>query len=242
MSIRELTDLFHSHGPAVVLTGAGISTESGIPDFRSPGGVYSKVDPMEVLSVEALYERPALFWEFFANLKAPFLQARPNAGHQALARLEKAGHVRAVITQNIDSLHTRAGSDHVVEIHGHTRTVRCLQCPFTGRTEHALQQLREKPVPLCPDCGGHLRPDVVLFGDVPELYPIACRLAAEAGILLVVGSSLSVSPANMLIHEARHAAIINRDPTTMDHLAEVTVQGPAGETLRQLAEALQAGF
>jgi len=239
-NVKALADLMRLHKPCVVLTGAGTSTESGLPDFRSPGsGVYSRLDPIESLSVEALRERPAHFWKCFADLFTLSPDLQPNRGHVALAELEREGYVSAVITQNIDGLHARAGSENVIEVHGGLRNCHCVACGRTYPLQTALSRLDEVDVPTCAVCAGLLRPDVVLFGDeMPDCYLDAAEAAASARLILVVGSSLTVSPANALAFAARRLAIINREPTLADAKASVIIRMEAGEALTALARQL----
>lgn len=237
-SVEDLVRLFAQVDSAVALTGAGISTESGIPDFRSPGGLYSQIDPMEYLSVTAMYDHPERFWRFFIEVFSPIVDFEPNAGHVALARLEDAGHLAGVITQNIDGLHTRAGSRNVIEVHGHLRTVHCTRCQAVAPLTEAAQQVNAGGLPTCSECGGALRPDVVLFGDqLPEIDR-AMELAQSVDLVLVVGSSLSVTPASYIALQSARRAIINREPTMLDSVSDVVINAPAGETLAALVEAL----
>ncbi len=238
-AVGELAALVRDHQPVVVLTGAGVSTESGIPDFRSPEtGLWNLVDPMEFASVGALRQRPAEFWRGFAAVFGPSLAARPNAAHLALARLEAAGYVRSVVTQNIDGLHQKGGSVRVLEVHGSLRTASCLECSRVVPLTEALAQLEARGVPLC-SCGGALRPDVVLFGDpMPPVFQRAWREAASSGLLLVVGSSLEVYPAASLAEVAPRVAIVNLQPTPADPVAKVAIHRPAGEVLSELADRL----
>jgi NAD-dependent deacetylase len=241
MSVERLAQLMETQRPCVVLTGAGISTESGIPDFRSPSGIWSHYDPMEYATIDAFLADPAKVWDFYGKRLEMLGSAEPNDGHRALAELEKRGWVRAVITQNIDLLHVRAGSRALVEVHGSIRTSSCLDCgavvPF-AEVEALL------PVPACPSCGRVLKPDVVMFGELlPEAaIARATQFAAEARLLLVVGSSLEVYPVAGLPLETIGAggsvAIVNRGATPFDSRAAVTVDAGAGETLRALAELL----
>lgn len=237
---KALAVLLAQHRGAVVLTGAGASTESGIPDFRSPGtGLWNHVDPMEYLSTDALFGRPEMFWKYFSTVFGPVLDAAPNAGHIALAKLEAAGYINAVITQNIDGLHQKAGSRVVLEVHGHLRTARCLKCGRSCPLAGAFSQLTTRPVPRCPECGGTLRPDTVLFGDpMPPAYYEAEQLAARAELMIVIGSSLTVWPASDLAFRTPHLAIINQEPTPADARADVVVQARAGKTLEALAQHL----
>ena len=236
-----LAELVRERQPCVVLTGAGISTESGIPDFRSAGGIWARYDPAEVAHVDALRRDPGQVWEFYALRLDALAQAEPNEGHRALAELERRGWIRAVVTQNVDGLHQRAGSRDVVEVHGSLREAECSRCGVRVPMGDAVASL---PLPPCPECGEILKPGVVMFG---ELLPVgaierAQALAAEAGLLLVVGSSLEVQPIASLPGETLAAggalAIVNRGGTPWDSRAELVLDAGAGETLSALATAL----
>jgi NAD-dependent deacetylase len=241
MSVERLADLIQARGPCIVLTGAGISTESGIPDFRSPTGVWAQYDPMEYATIDAFLEDPVKVWDFYGKRLEMLDEARPNDGHRALVELEDRGWVSAVVTQNIDRLHERAGSRSVVEVHGSIRTSSCLQC---GTVLPFAEVVALLPLPACPSCGRILKPDVVMFGELlPEVaIGHALHLAATAGLLLVVGSSLEVYPIAGLPLETLAAggslAIVNRGSTPFDDRASVTIDAGAGETLRALATAL----
>jgi NAD-dependent deacetylase len=241
MSVERLADLMDARRPCVVLTGAGISTESGIPDFRSPSGVWAQYDPMEYATIDAFLEDPAKVWDFYGKRLAMLDEAQPNDGHRALAELEDRGWVSAIVTQNIDRLHERAGSRVLVEVHGSIRTSSCLACGAVVPFAEVVELL---PVPGCPRCGRILKPDVVMFGELLPEAAIgrALHLAATAGLLLVVGSSLEVYPVAGLPLETLAAggslAIVNRGSTPFDSRASVTIDGGAGETLRALAGAL----
>ncbi|HKC76970.1 MAG TPA: NAD-dependent protein deacylase [Gaiellaceae bacterium] len=215
--------------------------ESGIPDFRSSQGIWAQFDPYEVGHVDALLRDPARVWEFYALRLAALAEAEPNDGHRALAELEQRGWVRAIVTQNVDGLHQRAGSREVVEVHGSLREAECVDCGARVSMADALASL---PLPACPECGEILKPGVVMFG---ELLPVdaierARRLAAEAGLLLVVGSSLEVHPVAALPGETLAAgaslAIVNRGQTPWDSRAELVIDAGAGETLSALAAVL----
>lgn len=224
-----------------MLTGAGVSTESGIPDFRSAGGIWERYDPFEVAHIDALRRDPARVWEFYALRLDALAAAEPNNGHRALAELEEQGWVSAVVTQNVDGLHQRAGSREVVEVHGSLREAECTFCGVRVPMSTALAQL---PLPACPECGELLKPGVVMFGELLPAWAIerASALAAEAGVLLVVGSSLEVHPVAALSGDTLASggalAIVNRGPTPWDSRAELVIDGGAGETLRALASAL----
>jgi NAD-dependent deacetylase len=241
MNVGRLAELVRERQPCVVLTGAGISTESGIPDFRSPTGIWARYDPMEYATIDAFLADPVKVWDFYSKRLDVFAEAEPNDAHRALAELEERGWVRAVITQNIDRLHERAGTRALVEVHGSIRTSSCLDCGAVVAFDEVRRLL---PAPACPSCGRILKPDVVMFG---ELLPVAAidrasQLAAQAGLLLVVGSSLEVYPVAGLPDEtlARGGslAIVNRGSTPFDRRASLTIDAGAGETLRALADAL----
>jgi NAD-dependent deacetylase len=237
-AVNELATLLHERQPCLVLTGAGISTESGIPDFRSPTGIWAQYDPMEYATIDAFRRDPEKVWEFYALRLGVLADAEPNAGHLALAELERRGLVAAIVTQNIDGLHQKAGSREVIEVHGSIRTASCLRCG-----ERVALERKPKAPPPCPACGAILKPDVVMFG---ELLPNAAMeralaLARGAGLLLVVGSSLEVYPVAGLPDETLSAggalAIVNRGTTPFDRLAAVRIDGGAGETLSRLLPA-----
>ncbi|HEY3414229.1 MAG TPA: NAD-dependent deacylase [Armatimonadota bacterium] len=238
----ELADILRGSNRTVVLTGAGISTESGIPDFRTPGsGLWTRVNPIEILSVTAMRKDPKRFYDFKITLWRSFLAAEPNAAHKALADLENMGAIQCVITQNIDSLHHRAGSRHVLEVHGHMRTGRCQKCSRRFPFETLAAQVEAGDCPPHCDCGGVLRPDVVLFEDMlTDDFEKAVQESFSADLMLVVGSSLEVSPANTLPQYARRVAVLNVGPTQMDRGACWRSCSKAGELLPLVVERLNA--
>ncbi len=227
-----------------MLTGAGISTESGIPDFRSPTGIWAEYDPMEYASIGAFQRDPVKVWEFYALRFDVLTSAEPNDGHRALAELERRGLVRGVVTQNIDTLHERAGSGDVVEVHGSIRYADCLACGERVPLAAVVAALEDAPAPPCPRCGEILKPGVVMFGELLPEREIdrAFQLAQEAALLLVVGSSLEVHPVAGLpdttLESGGELAIVNRGPTPYDRHASVRVDGGAGETLAALVAEL----
>jgi NAD-dependent protein deacetylase/lipoamidase len=241
VSVERLAELVRTRQPCVVLTGAGVSTESGIPDFRSPTGMWARYDPMEYATIDAFLADPVKVWDFYARRLDVLGTAEPNAGHRALAELEQRGLVRAVITQNVDGLHARAGSREVVEVHGSLRSAVCLDCGERVAMEAAAVRL---PAPECPRCGRVLKPGVVMFGEYLPVEAIerSVRLAGEAALMLVVGSSLEVYPVASLPDETLAAggtlAIVNRGGTPFDERATVVVDGGAGATLSALVEQL----
>ena len=240
MSAARLAELIRAGQPCVVLTGAGVSTESGIPDFRSPTGIWAGFDPMEYATIEAFRADPEKVWRFYAPRFSMLTQARPNDAHLALAELEGRGLVEAVVTQNIDLLHERAGSKEVVEVHGSIRRSRCLRCGAVYPLEEVLALLEREGAPTCRECGRVLKPDVVFFGELlPEAaIERAFELVRSARLLLVVGSSLEVYPVAALPQETLDAggalALVNRGGTPYDARADVRIDAAAGETLREV--------
>ena len=226
----------------MALTGAGVSAESGIPTFRGKGGLWTQYDPVKVATIENFMADPRAYWEV-ARLRGPVvLAAEPNAGHYALAGLEKAGRIVAVITQNTDGLHQDAGSEKVVELHGSGRTVACLDCGTREARRDVQQRLEFQMPPRCRVCGGtFLKPTVVMFGEaMPEgAVAEAVQLARDADLMLVVGSSLLVFPAAEIPVVAAHAGvplvIVNAEPTPLDSIAEVVIHGRSGDVLPELA-------
>ena len=244
MSIERLAELVRRRGPALVLTGAGISTESGIPDFRSPTGIWTQYDPAEYATIEAFRADPVKVWSFYSLRLRVLMEAEPNAGHGAIAELERTGRVTAVITQNIDGLHQRAGSRDVVEVHGSIRSSSCLECGARYPLGEVLALLETTEAPACARCGEIVKPDVVMFGELlPEAaIDRASDLARSTRLLLVVGSALEVWPVSMLPDETLSSggdvAIVNLGATSFDHEASLKIEACAGETLAALVEAL----
>lgn len=241
--LERAAALLKSASHTVVLTGAGISTPSGIPDFRSPGsGLWEKDDPMEVASIYALRRDPQRFYQWVRPLVALMRQAQPNPAHVALARLEAAGRIQAIITQNIDGLHQRAGSRVVLELHGHLRTATCLNCFRQVPAENLEEVVERGEVPICSLCGGVMKPDAILFGEqLPtEVFIAAMEHARRADLMLVVGSSLMVMPAAKL-PAVTHASggsllIFNQQSTYADAFAAAVFHADVVETLPRLAK------
>jgi NAD-dependent deacetylase len=241
--IKHAAEMLAASQHAVVLTGAGHSTPSGIPDFRSPdSGLWEQVDPMEVASIYGFQRNPKAFYDWIRPLAKQMMEAQPNPAHYALAELEEMGVLKAVITQNIDDLHHRAGSKRVLELHGSVRSATCTQCREhlpTGEMWPAF--VASAQLPHCPYCGGLLKPDVVLFG---ELLPVsvleqAQREAERCDVLLVAGSSLEVCPAADLplraVQAGAQAIIVNYEPTYMDARAAVVIHEDVAVILPQIA-------
>jgi NAD-dependent deacetylase len=241
---ERLARLLTERQPCVVLTGAGVSTESGIPDFRSREGLWARYDPMEYATIDAFRRDPVRVWEFYGKRLEVLRDAQPNAAHLALAELERLGLVRAVVTQNVDRLHALAGSRDVVEVHGSIRESVCPACGTRVGFDEVVAELARKPAPECARCGAVLKPGVVMFGELlPErAIERATALAREARLLLVVGSTLEVHPVAGLPHETLRRggtlAIVNRGPTALDRLAELRLDGSAGALLGAAVRAL----
>jgi len=239
-----LAELIRANQPCVALTGAGVSTESGIPDFRSANGIWARYDPLEYASIEAFRRDPLKVWDFYAKRLGVLAEAEPNAAHRALAALEAGGLVDAVVTQNVDRLHHLAGSRDVVEVHGSIRTSSCLGCGTQLQFKEVVALLEHEPAPPCPRCGAIVKPDVVMFGELlpPGTIERATELAQNARLLLVVGSSLEVWPVAGLPQETLDRggllAIVNRDPTPYDERAAVVLHDSAGEVLERVRTAL----
>jgi NAD-dependent deacetylase len=226
---------------AVVFTGAGISTESGIPDFRSPGGIWSRTQPVYFADFLRSAQSRQEYWRQKAASHDVLWNARPNIAHRTLARWESSGTLRGVITQNIDGLHQAAGSRHVLELHGTAREIACLDCGARFAAEAWVRLFQERDeVPDCPNCAGVLKHATVSFGQTlpPEVMDEAARWAGECDLFLAIGSSLVVTPAaDLPVLAARSGArlaIINREPTPLDGLAGAVIRGEIGATLQGL--------
>lgn len=225
---------------AVALTGAGISTESGIPDFRSPGtGLWEKEDPAG-FTIDSFYLDPRAFYRRILPLLQLIEQAQPNEGHKALAMLEGSGTIKAVITQNIDGLHQTAGSARVFEVHGSFKKGTCLSCHRKNNLALLTDALARGEEPVCLDCGGAVKPDVTLFGEeLPPAFQLTRREALKSDCMLVVGSSLQVAPVGYLPRYSKNLLIINRGDTPYDDLARVVICRSAGEVLPLLVKELE---
>ncbi|PJF43854.1 MAG: hypothetical protein CUN55_06940 [Phototrophicales bacterium] len=229
--LKKARELILTSQYTVALTGAGISTPSGIPDFRSPeSGLWSHYDPMAVASLRGFRYNPALFYEWLYPLAQNMLYAHPNPAHFALAELEQLDLLQAVITQNIDLLHSKAGSSTVYEIHGHMRTMTCIKCFANYELFPILERyLEDRNVPTCEQCGGVLKPDVILFGEqLPaRVYSQVKHVLRQADLMIVAGSSLEVMPVADFPREVKERGgrliIINLQPTDYDTLADVVI-------------------
>jgi NAD-dependent deacetylase len=250
--IRQVVNLIRRSQKVIIFTGAGVSTESGIPDFRSPGGVWNKYNPEDFyyqrfISSEDSREK---YWQMSREFFEPLKNAEPNAAHRAVVELEKMGKLDCVITQNVDNLHQRAGSspEKVIELHGTAVSVSCLSCRKKySREEIQSWLMRGVRVPKCDGCNGILKPDTVSFGQSmpPKETEESFRRARQCDLLIVIGSSLVVQPAASVPLEAKEngakLVIINRDPTYHDSYADVVIHASAGEVMGKIMDFLKAG-
>lgn len=231
---------------ALVLTGAGVSTESGLPDYRSTGGLWSNRRFEELAHIDMWRREPAEFWRFYGERLSRIAEAEPNEGHAAIAELERRGYVHRVLTQNVDGLHRAAGSREPLELHGTLADVECLACGFCNPKEIAEAQLAAGlPVPLCPTCGCNLKPAVVLFGELmPPALEVAYDELPHCDLLICCGSSLQVYPVadfpERVHRNGGEVAIVNLGPTGADGLARVRLASSTGAALPALCRALEA--
>lgn len=239
---REVADLIRSSQRIAALTGAGISVASGIPDFRSPGGLWERFDPWEYATIKAFERQPAKVWVMLKEMDQIMVQARPNPAHLALAALEAQGKLMGVITQNVDNLHQDAGSTKVIEYHGNAHRFRCLHC----KGQWPRENLDFEQTPLYCFCGGLIKPDVVFFGEpIPEEPQYAANaLALSCDLMLIIGTSGEVAPANILPQVAKNngALIVENN---LEHsrftpfLTDYFLPGPAGEVWPEVIQALK---
>ena len=242
---ERLAELIGESSCTVALTGAGISVPSGIPDFRTPGkGLWENVNPMEVAHIDAFRSDPARFWGFYRPRFQSLGGVEPNDAHRALADLESRGLLEAVITQNIDMLHVNAGSQRVIEVHGSIRTSSCFECGETYEIDRVEPLFDEEGVARCASCGGPVKPDVVLFGELlpADAMAQAEDLASRADLMLCVGSSLEVYPVaglpSVTMAGGGKLAIVTQGPTPYDSDAAVRMDGDVAEDLSAVISAL----
>ena len=242
---QRLAELIRESSCTVALTGAGISVPSGIPDFRSPGeGLWENVDPMEVAHIDAFRRDPVKFWTFYRPRFHLLGDKEPNGAHEVLAELERRGLLEAVITQNIDMLHIKAGSERVIEVHGSIRSSSCQSCGAHFPIDRVDHLFDDDGVALCSYCSGPVKPDVVLFGELlpAEAMAEAESLAARADLMLCIGSSLEVYPVAGLpavtMGRGGRIAVITKGPTPLDPDAVVRMDGDVVADLRAVLAAL----
>jgi NAD-dependent deacetylase len=245
--IKALSSDIENSKYIVAFTGAGHSAESGIPTYRGKSGLWDKYDPNIYANINYFLQDSSYYWNFFRELRYPLLmKAKPNIGHLALADLEAMGKLKAVITQNIDGLHQEAGSSSVIELHGTSRIIYCMNCAQEYSLDEVFSILEEKLPPPCRECQGKLRPAVVFFGEplAPLTLQSAHEQAEKCDFLLAVGSSLVVYPAADIPLRAKQSgsrlAIINKDPTPLDDLADYVINDEAGKTLSRIVQFLKS--
>lgn len=240
--LRQLTDWIRESSNIVFFGGAGVSTESGVPDFRSQDGLYHQTyqyPPEMIISHSFFMQKPEQFYQFYRD-RMLYPDAKPNAAHLALAKLEQMGKLRAVITQNIDGLHQKAGSKHVLELHGSVLRNHCMRC---GKFFGLDAILNSSGVPHCDECGGIIKPDVVLYEEALDdaVMREALRLLAEADVLIIGGTSLVVYPAAGMIdaYRGKKLVLINRDATARDEVADLIIRRPIGAVFEEVMQALE---
>lgn len=239
---RQAAEILKDAKTVICLTGAGISVESGIPDFRGAGGLWAKYDPMEYAHIDAFRRNPGKIWKMVFELMEITMNALPNPAHLSLAELEKRSMLRSIITQNIDNLHQAAGSRNVIEFHGNASRLDCLNC---GQSYGASEFDLNGSPPLCRDCSAVLKPSVVFFGEAIPMRALAEseRLSNLADAILVIGTSAVVYPASSIpfIVKSNGGRVIemNLESTGLTHsITDVFIQGPAGKTLPELVARL----
>jgi NAD-dependent deacetylase len=239
----ELAELIRESQRTVALTGAGVSVPSGIPDFRTPGkGLWEKVDPMSVATIDAFHRDTKRFWDFYRPRFHMLSDKEPNPAHEALARLERRGLLEAVITQNIDRLHRKAGSERVIEVHGSIATASCTSCEGSYEIQEVESLFDADGIATCRCCAGKVKPDVVLFGELlpADAMAEAERLCASAELLLCVGSSLEVYPVaglpELTLTQGGRIAILTQSSTPYDSQAAVRLDGDVADELTAVLE------
>jgi NAD-dependent deacetylase len=243
--VERLAELLGRSRRAVVLTGAGVSVPSGIPDFRTPEtGLWAKVDPMDVAHIGVFERDPERFWSYYRPRFQALGDKEPNGAHAALAELERQGLIEGVITQNIDRLHRAAGSENVIEVHGSIETSSCLECGAAFGLGEIDGIFDARGVAICGECGGPVKPDVVLFGELlpEEAMAEATELAEGADLMLCVGSSLAVHPVaglpQLTLDRGGALAIVTKGATPYDRDAELKLEGEVDEELAALVDAV----
>lgn len=245
--IRDAAELIRQSRYVVAFTGAGHSTPSGIPDFRSPhSGVWERHNPMLVASIWSFRLNPKSFFDWIRPLASTLLNAQPNPAHVALSDLEKMGYLKTIVTQNIDNLHQKAGSHHVLELHGHMRQATCIRCYTEVDVDPAVEQfIHDGKVPHC-DCGGVLKPNVILFGEELPIHVFnqAIDEARRCDLMLVAGSSLVVTPAADIpfraVDSGARSIIVNFQPTAFDPRADIVIHDDVATVLPRIVQALEA--
>lgn len=242
--VYQIVALIKESKYLTILTGAGVSTGSGIPDFRTPGkGIWEKINPIKVASIQAFLENPRQFYYFYRPRIEMLWQASPNPAHKAISRMEEMNYLKCLITQNIDNLHQRAGSKKVIEVHGSLREAICQRCKKIITAELLINKLDSgEGIPYC-ECGGVFKPNVVLFGEMLTNLESAIFESRRSDLMMVIGSSLQVSPVNLLpeycLDNDGKLIIVNLMPTHLDEQAEVVVREDVGIFLPEVIKVLE---
>jgi len=244
--ILQAAQMISKSASTVALTGAGVSTESGIPDFRGPDGLWTKVDPAKFASINGFLSDPKGWWEMALEMAPTLMKAKPNPSHIMLAKLEKMGLLGCLITQNVDGLHQKAGSKNVLEVHGSLFSATCTVCYIQVVRKYLERAMKKRQIPvMCPTCGGLLKLDTVFFGEAlpQKTLGAAVEAARNCELMLAVGSYLVVYPVATLPTIATQSGakfiIINQEPTPLDQMADLVFHIEAGETLTQIVKAIQ---
>ena len=239
--IEKLKEILAKSTHLIAFTGAGLSAESGIPTYRGVGGLWTKYNPEIYANIHHFLENPSYYWNFFREVRYPIIkQALPNAVHYSLVKMEKEGKLKHVITQNIDGLHQIAGQSNVIELHGNTRKIICMNCGKIHSLDQAFKLLTQSLPPKCTSCQGLLRPNTVFFGESLPQKQLnkAMQLARDCDLLLVLGSSLVVSPAAQIPKIAKDGGailvIINVDKTPLDHISDLVINDKISKFLSKI--------
>ncbi len=237
----KAAEMIQESKKVVVLTGAGISTESGIPDFRSPNsGLWTKIDPMEALSTNVLFNNPEKFYKTGFKIITSMKDAKPNKSHEILAKMEDEGIIQLIITQNIDNLHFKAGSKKVYEVHGNSRTCTCMKCNKVYNIDDIENKVEKNEIPPKCTCGGAIRPDVVLFGDMlPDCFYEGMMEVERADLLIAIGSSLTVYPVSQMAAACKRLMILNFGSTPYDFRSDVVINDNISDSLTRICSILE---
>jgi len=242
-NLIKAANIIKSSKNCFALTGAGISVESGIPDFRGAGGLWSKYDPSIYANIDSFIKDPEMVWDMIFEMIDVIVSAQPNEAHISLARLEKIGILKAIVTQNIDNLHQRAGSSQVIDFHGNTAHLICLKCNNSYNTDHF--QVENNEIPHCLNCRAILKPSVIFFGEMipPQALVDATELTDKADVVLVIGTSAIIYPAASIPVTAKRNGStlieINLEETDLTSLCDLSLQGKAAEIMPQLLDIIE---
>lgn len=244
--IKQAAQMILESKSTIALTGAGVSTKSGIPDFRGANGLWTKVDPSKFASINGFLSDPKAWWEMALELAPTMMNAKPNSAHTKLAELEKLGFLDRVITQNVDGLHQQAGSQQVIEVHGSLSSGTCTLCQYQVDRKYLERTLNKQQIPvMCPSCGGLVKLDAVFFGEALPQKELAMAIesARSCQLMLAIGSYLVVYPVASLPTIAQQSGaqliIINQEPTPFDPEADLVFTAEAGETLTAIADMIR---